>query len=371
MFPWQKQESSPKFALLLTGLEDGVNVDRSTLRQAGITRLHSVNRGEKALEIIRGQGGANPPLAVDLVICAGTLGDMSFSGFMRAFAALGSPPPVMVISGSETELARAISLGAAATVRRPYSLNELTRALEGVRSQKRVYAEPKAEGKAQAAKLETRAKSAAAPAVKEEDNALLRTRNGLRLLSQGRTSEACDLFTRALAYDPLDLEAALGLSRLYRQLDDMEKSHRWLHRAGHICLSTRQADRAEMLFSRLPEKWRGDHEMIEARELLREGDFDAACLAFVNICANRKNMALHRLLGRACQFTSAPDECLREVVAALARAGYESTAQSLAARMLAEEREREWEPAGFLSGFPRLQEVWLVARFTVQALRAS
>lgn len=130
MFPWQQQNAEPRFALLLTRLEDGINVDRSALRQAGLTRLHSVSHGEKALEIIRGQAGGDPALAVDLVICSGDLDDMSISAFMRALASLGSPLPVMVISGNDDELARAISQGSAATLRRPYSMNELARALE-------------------------------------------------------------------------------------------------------------------------------------------------------------------------------------------------------------------------------------------------
>lgn len=367
MFPWQKQDAAPKFALLLTRLEDGVNVDRSALRQAGLTRLHSVSLGEKALEIIRGQAGENPALAVDLVICAGDLDDMSLSAFMRAFAALGSPLPVLVIYGNNEERGRATGQGAAAALLRPYSMNELARALEGVRAQKRASTAFAPESAVQ--KTEPEAASSRASANK--GNKLLWTRAGLNMLRQGKTERARELLSGALAYDPLDIEAAMGLSRLCRQSGDVEKSHRWMHRAGHICLSTRQTERAEAIFSRLPEKWRGDHEMIEAQELLQEGDFDAACVAFINICASRKELPLHRLLGRACQFTATPDECMRELIAALVRSGYESTARTLAARMLADEDDRELEPGGILSVFPRLQEAWAVARFTAQALGAS
>lgn len=377
MFPWQQQNAEPRFALLLTRLEDGINVDRSALRQAGLTRLHSVSHGEKALEIIRGQAGGDPALAVDLVICSGDLDDMSISAFMRALASLGSPLPVMVISGNDDELARAISQGSAATLRRPYSMNELARALENLHTQKRASAAPKLEKTAPPPhQAEPRPEDSPAPrspaeAGRTTGNKLLQTRDGFSMLRQGKTEQARYLFTGALSFDPLDIDAALGLSRLYQQDGDMEKSHRWLHRAGHICLLTRQPERAEALFARLPEKWQGDHEMIEAQELLQEGDFDAACAAFINICTSRKDMPLHRLLGRACQFTLAPDECMRELIAAFARSGYESTAQTLAARLLTDEEEYEWEPGGLLAAFPRLQEAWAVARFTAQALRAS
>lgn len=372
MFPWQQPEASPRYALLLTRLDDGINVDRAALRQAGLTRLHSVSRGDKALEIIRGQAGANPPLAVDLIICAGDLDDMSQAAFLRACAALGSVPPVLAISGNERDLAGAVAQGAAAALHRPYSLNELARALEGARARKGapVVLEPAARSRPAVESSGASARPAAEKDRKAEKK-LLQTREGLKLLRQGKPEQARDLLLGALDYDPLDLEAAMGLARLYQLGGDMEKSHRWLHRAGHICMATRQTERAEVIFSRLPEKWQGDHDLLEAQELLQEGDFDAACLAFVNICTARPGLYLHRLLGRACQFTSAPEESVRQLCAALKRAGYESTARTLAARLLAGEDGRDWEPGGFLATFPRLQEAWAVARFTAQALRAS
>lgn len=360
----------PSFVLLLTALDDGINVDRAALRQAGLTRLFSVNSGGRALEIIRGQSGENPEPAVDLIICAGDLNDMSQNAFLRALAALGSPLPVMVISGSEAELARAISHGAAATLRRPYSMNELARAIEGVRARKPTPAAQTQTKTVQPAPPPP-AESATAKTPDAPPNKLLWTRTGLRLLGQGDTAQARAFLSGALDYDPLDLEAAMGLSRLGKQEGDMESCHRWLHRAGLICLNTGQSDRAAMIFSRLPEKWQGDHELIEAHELLHEGSYERACEVFVNICASRKEQPLHRLIGRACQFTLAPGETLREVCAALGRIGYESTARSLAARMLSEEDEREPQGGGFLAAFPRLQEVWLVARYTAQALKAS
>lgn len=379
MYPWQDQNATPRFALLLTSLADDINIDRAALRQAGLTRLHSVNSGEKALEIIRSQAGENPALAVDFIICAGALSDMSASVFMRAFAASGSSLPLMFISGNESELAAALSHGASASLRRPYSMNELTRAVESIRSPKRTQTAPPAQNiqaKSSRPAPAQDAKASAAPpaAPKNEENTgnkLLWTRSGLSQLKHGKLEAAHKLLAGALDYDPLDLEAAMGLSRLFKERGDLEKCQRWLHRAGCICLATRQTERAEMIFSRLPEKWQGDHELIEAQELLQEENFDAACEAFMHICSTRPNMPLHRLIGRACQFTAAPEDTMRELCAALMRAGYESTARSLAARMLINEDDRQWEPGGFLSAFPRLQEVWAVARYTAHALRAA
>lgn len=370
MFLWQKQNAAPRFALLLTNLADGINIDRSSLRQAGLTHLHSLSSGKKALEIIRSQAGENPALAVDFIICAGDLDDMTSADFMRAFAGTGSALPVMLISSNEEELAEALARGATAALRRPYSMNELSCAIESIRSPKRQktsLAAP-AMAQAQAKRLSSADIPKDAPVAPSK---ILWTRAGLSHLKQGKLDSAQELLTGALEYDPLDLEAAMGLSRLFQQRGDQQKSQRWLHRAGCICLSTRQTERAEMIFSRLPEKWQGDHELIEAQELLQEENFDAACEAFMHICTTRANMPLHRLLGRACQFTAAPAESMRELCAALMRSGYESTARSLAARMLKDEDEREWEPGGFLSAFPRLQEVWAVARFTAYALRAA
>lgn len=409
MFPWQQANTAPKFALLLTSLDDGINIDRAALRQAGVTRLHSLDSGERALDIIRGQAGEKPDLAVDFVICTGDLSDMGLSDFLRRLEADCSGFPIMVISGKKDEVPMALSQGAAAALGRPYSMNELTRAVEIMRSRpvpltvtqqnapniftaaagaprarvipstqdtSRLSAEPVAQPPLveSVAHPTSGYSKKVAPAAQEYvgsvPNKVLWTRKGLSLLKQGQPEAARKFLTGALDYDPLDIEAAMALSRLYQQDEDDERSHRWLHRAAVICLNTRQYERAEMLFSLLPEKWQGDHEMIEAQELLLEGNYDAACEAFINICTSRKDVMLHRLLGRACQFTHSPEDCIYELLSAMERNGYESTARMLETRLLGGRDSENLEAAGLLVNFPRLQEVVAVARFTAQAFRA-
>lgn len=404
MFPWQKNQVRPRYTLLLTRLGDGINIDRGALRQAGLSRLHSVSSGERALQIIREQAGPAPSVSVDLIVCTGELEDMSLAAFMRRLTALGTMLPVLLITPGKSEIARALSLGASAVLSRPYTVNELCRAVESLRASYFAsdvqYESPKTDipsvagrpsGSVSNLALDAKANrsitaSTSSKETKEEihlasgqegskaestPNKLLWTRTGLGLLREGKFEQARELLLGALDYDPLDLEAALGLSRLCQQQGEDNQAHRWVHRAALICQNTRQYERAEILFSRLPEKWQGDHEMIEAQELLLEGNYDAACEAFIDLCTSRKGMVLHRLLGRACQFTHAPEECMYELISALERNGYESTAQMLEARMLGDCEPREQACDGFLSHFPRLQEVVAVARFTAQAFRAS
>lgn len=204
----------------------------------------------------------------------------------------------------------------------------------------------------------------------EQINQLLYTRTGLSLLRQGKLASAQDFLRRALRFDPLDLEAAMGLARLHKQNGNADRAARWLHRAGMIYVRAGQHERAESIFSALPAKWRGDHYMIEAQNLLQDEDFDEACEAFMEISTRKKKPPIHEVLGRACQFTDSPEYFLYEMCAALERNGYASTARKLEKRMFSD-RHVEVQPCGFLSRFPKLQEVVTVARFTMKVWRAS
>lgn len=200
---------------------------------------------------------------------------------------------------------------------------------------------------------------------------LLYSGTGIRLMRAGQLDEAEELLRMAVGYDALDLEACLALAKVRQQQEDEEGMFRWMHRAGMICLSTGQQDRASIIFSRLPESLRnGDHHMIETQNLLEEEAYMEACDSLLELCASQPRTPMHTMLARVCQFTSSPEKHLHYLCAALESKGLNSTASRIRHRLLDEEPEPAYHPSGWLARYPKLHELVAVARFTVQAWKS-
>ncbi|MCL1889789.1 MAG: hypothetical protein FWF99_04720 [Desulfovibrionaceae bacterium] len=361
-------EAGTSFVLFLTDLADEMNADRAALRRVGIQRQRSIRSGTEALRIIQAARVPDAPLVLDFIVCAESVPDMSLEDFLRALQDLpgdGPMPPVLCLAADVRSARQGQDWGAAVVLSRPYSAKALAASLEEIRSAPRV----RRKVKAPAAPLSTPLGNSP----EAEPNPLLYGRAGLNLLRRGRTEQAREYLLQALRHDPVNLEAALGLAELCRRTGEEELSRRWAHRAGLICLESGQRDRAEMIFSRQPAHWRGDPHFLEARALLEEEDFDGACDLFLRLNGRQEGMPPHAVFGRACQFTSSPDYCMRGLCAALEERGCAGSARKLGRRLLTEEDwDREGEAAdGFLAGFPKLQEVLAVMRFTMNAWRTG
>ncbi|MDR1242037.1 MAG: hypothetical protein LBM00_04520 [Deltaproteobacteria bacterium] len=224
---------------------------------------------------------------------------------------------------------------------------------------------PPAQGRGSRARLDNATKDA-------EENPLLFTRTGLKLLREGKLSGAERLLRKGLRYDRADLEAALGLAGLCRKRGDAAGENRWLNRAVIICRKTRQDERAEMLLARLPEELRANPHLAEARNLLEEEAYDEAAEAFIEAACHQAEQPLYALIARACQFTDCPSRTLAELCAAYSRIGRGHIAGNLYQRLLSKAEERE-APAteSFWTRFPRLCEMVEVARYTMQAWRGA
>ncbi len=428
------QKALPRFAMLLSLLDDEINIDRAALKQAGAYRLRSIRSGQEALRIVKAALSGAPAFQLDFIVCSEDLPDMGVHAFLRELSAIaatsaGPLPPVLFIAPDNQSLNLALAHGASAALVRPYSANELGAAVarlqnlaaaasgrvaeqpeparpandmpksgaasavdmlfsaqakkagEQLQQKQRLEAQNTVSVTRQAPGLPPKSAEAATPVaaasganksstVADAVNPLLYSRTGLGLLRQGKLASAQDFLVKALRFDPLDLEAALGLARLHRENGDEERMHRWMHKAGMICLHGGQPERARAVFAKLPAKWQGDHYMIEAQNLLQDEDFDQACEAFMQLSAQNGKRP-HELLGRACQFTSAPEYYIYEMCLALERNGHESTARQLEKRMLGGSDSVEVRPYGFLDHFPRLQEVVTIARFTMRVWRAA
>jgi CheY-like chemotaxis protein len=391
--PGAAPDSRTRFVLLLSSLDDEINIDRSALRRIGGLRPRSIRSGSEALRLVRAGQSGTSAFKIDFIVCAEDMPDMRADAFMRSLAVLAAEsahpvPPVMFMAADSRAGRRALANGAAVVLNRPYSTSELAAGVERLRSGQVPGLFPVRSGHLQPGLPDFRCKGEFLPegkvpekengagkkalerlAPEEKISKLAYGRTGLNLLRQGKLASAEKFLRQALECDPLDLDSALGLACLHKREGEPEQEQRWLHRAGMICLESGNAERASSIFAGLPEKWRGDPYIVEAQTLLLEENFDAACEAFMLACAKTKNSSLHLLLGRACQFTDDPEYFLQEMRAALERCGYADIARKLGRRLLDDNIPEERRPEGFLASFPLLREIVTVASFTLKTWR--
>ncbi|MDR2826254.1 MAG: hypothetical protein LBV76_05610 [Deltaproteobacteria bacterium] len=209
----------------------------------------------------------------------------------------------------------------------------------------------------------------------EEENPLLFTRAGLKLMREGKSAGAEHLLRKALQYDNVDIEAALGLASICKKNGDTQGERRWINRAALISRETRQNERADMLFAHLPKDMAANPYLAEAGSLLLEEAYDEAAEAFVEAANHHKENnleehPLYAMVARACQFTECPEHTLSELCAAYSRIGRPHIASNLYRRLLNETQESTgYVPESFLARFPKLYEVVEVARFAMQSWR--
>lgn len=386
--------------LLLAEDESLVSVDRAVLRRLGVARVRFLSRGQDALRVLKSMGREFPPL--DMVICHERLADMTGFAFLQSLrqdSALRDLPLVLLAGNRESALARnALAFGGCALLARPYTQDEALAALGQARSRESVVisgsstqAVPaktevqripveaaisvpsfveKTTGRSNSGKL---LELGAERGPQAGSRAELFFRHGIKAMRDEDLAVAEKALKRAFELDPLHAEACLALSKVNKNLGLEKESQGWLCRAGVACLRRHEPGRAHDIFSRLPRVKDSSNPLLsEATRLLQEGEAKAAAFAFLEAQALEPERPLHSLIGRASLFTPAPEEAMRSLCRALARAGYESTARSLQHRLFPDmPLRKETQPSVFWDRFPMLRDIVSVASFTFSAWKQA
>lgn len=409
--------------LLLGGLGRPNNPARRALRQLGLNVQRFIPDGGLTISLLKKLSGQASSTRTHgtlpyMVLCPEHLGDMSWHDFLHIMRLQGLQrlfPIVMVVPASLKE--EVVHAGAHAALTLPYSLNDLSAALQnavqavgrtdfhiptckpGASALQRASdseptlrktsmtsavaalklvrgAESKVLQQPETRRLDSQTAKRAPRQENEKDtnqksaksmSPLLLSRHGLQLLRNDNFAEAETLLRAALEYDPMDLESCLGLMRLEKRRSNESAAARWLRCAAIICLRSGQEERAADLFERLPQSMREKNPFLEeAGALLREGSYHAASRAFIEAWARQSEESLHGIIGRACQFTDAPEAALRSLCKAYAKDGRNDIAANLASR-LSRDPWHSYDSPGIFSAFPLLHDVVEVVKFTLRA----
>lgn len=369
--------SVPTTVLLLGESEATLALDRKMLRRLGVTRCIFFASGRDAMEHLLSGGSALSPM----LICNERLGDMTglqFLAAVRASQKTAHLPAVLLVNNGETPLALAArATNSCAVLARPYSPEQAAASLARANQPEALQAPlvlpssftDKFLGERRRANPDKPVidrKGTTAPRIPGE----AALREGIAALQRGDLQTAEKFLHGSYAADPNRVETSLALSRLSAFLHKGNEELMWLCRAGALCLKRGEKIRAATFFNRLPRGKAGQNPILaEAARLLQAGEARAAALTFLEAHRLDPNQPLHALIGRACIFTPAPEEHMRDLLAALVEAGHSATAMRLENRLMAAPREESSHRTGFLEQFPLLYDIVCVATHTFKTWR--
>lgn len=374
----------PARVLFLARSEGSVRMDAKALRGLGVQHCAHESESGKALALLveesarRKRENDSGPIAgnaVDLVICDEQLADVPASVLLYQLSRNPelSAQPVLVLASSS---ASAASLRAAGVhvLQRPYSADELGRAMQKAMSPLRGRLAEAALTKASAEKgLLLSPKAPAAP--KKEKARPLTTSDlyaqGLAARKNGRVREAEGLFLRVLDRQEDHVGAALALARICRARDDIKGMRVWLVRATAASLRLGDKGTAESIAAILPEAMRRNIFAHEAAGHIEQGEYRPAALSFLDAGRDRPEIPLHRQVARVCLLTPKPDESMHRLCGAFDKLGHNATAAFLRRRLLSYEPYEETQKSSWLDNYPRLQEAFCVAAYTAKVWRQT
>lgn len=271
-----KHIQSPQI-LLLCANEASAQIDRRALRDAGYTQVQLMTSGIEAarsLAEIKGQP--------DIVICSHKLEDMDgeqFCAIIRQHPLLiGFPILLILPNADEAEQLKTLGCGASSLLGRPYSITELNKKLDSLRSlipQQRMLHNA-------ANDIDTSAFDMALATygvlLKPDRDPEDYFRVGMRCLEERSWNLAINAFEHALRYAQLKAEAELGMAAAFKGKEDMRQCKEWLSRAAHTFVSARRWHHARAAYGKL---LRHDPNaknpfISEAHKLIRQGAYNEA-----------------------------------------------------------------------------------------------
>ena len=335
--------------------ETTVRTDNKSLRRLGFSLFKTVTNSAKAFKLLTNEPeeentdddddddltfGKKPAAPVppeapagdlsrvdlesefDFIVSDEVLQDMDAPAFARSLKTDSRLPKLpLLVMVSTPSLRDALNAEGVATLARPYSLDQLERAVVSAAYYFRgpLQAERIREQEALNQKKQTKAHS---------NGDLYKT--AVALLQQKRLPEGEKILCYILKQDKNHIPSYLALCQLYMAVKNGQKLNRFLLKAVVSCLRQGDMTRAKAFAAKLPEVLRkGNLFRIEADFLLREGDYLGAAATFVEAYASHPEDALFKYIIKTCSQLPAPDKSFRELCTGFAQNGHVSLARRM------------------------------------------
>lgn len=325
-----------------------MRTDNKSLRRLGFNHFKTVTNSIKAFRVLINapedentdadddddlDGGpkleastASPPVASDLprvetetefdfIVSDEVLHDMDAPAFAQALKTDSRLPklPLLVIA-STPGVKDALIASGVATLGRPYSLEQLERAV--------VAAAYYFRGPLQAERIR---EQEALNLKKQGKNHSLTDlyKTAIALIQQNRLPEGEKILLHVLKQDKNHILSYLALCQLYMASNNAQKLNRFLLKGVVACLRQGDTARAKAFAAKLPEALRtGNFFRVEAEFLLREGDYLGSAATFMEAYASHPEETLFSALMKVCAQLPAPEKGFRELCTAFAQNGH-------------------------------------------------
>ena len=362
-----------------------MRMDVKTLRALGVNGFMHLAEASSALDYlgiererldaVKAANGKIPAAnCVDLVICDEQLGDAPASHFLYNLArspALSSQPVLVLTASSESSAG--LRAAGVYVLQRPYTPADLKRMMQKAMSplRRRLHG-PAFEQASYRARLTIKPRESTA--AKRPPPPMTTTdwyQKGLACLKQGDMRAAEYAFSQVLERRDDHVGACLGMARVFRAGEDGKNMRRYLLRAAAASLREGDKLRAAAIKDMLPQDMRNNIFALEAADHMEEGSYRLAALSFLDAGKERPEVPLHRHIARACFMMPKPEECMRELCAALDGMGRKTMARALRWRLLSYQPFSLDPNASWLDKYPRIKEVVSVAAYTAMAWKQA
>lgn len=335
----EPRRSIPLFtsALVVTANEGHARIDREFFKQSRIHRLRTATTGAQGLSVLRRR-------EAELVLCDARLDDMDGAAFVAALRAepkIADTPVIMAaLTPAKADVLRAVSLGVAGFLIRPYSLAAFSRHLAMAGHCSLFDAASRAK-LAQAKLAEDAGQAGAAQdafsAVADGPDAAPRLfEEGMTALADSDLDRAIAAFHRALSANTLFVEAYLGLARAWSRKGIRSKYRYFMKQAAAACARARRFEELRDRFVELLAKDETGFNPFLAlgNELLRDRHYTAAVALFRQAQSLAPtNVDISVGLAKAYHFLRQPERALTSLDRALHQNDRSPDAQLLYRRL--------------------------------------
>jgi len=335
----EPRRSIPLFtsALIMTANEGHARIDREFLKQSHIHRLRSATTGAQGMAILRRR-------EAELVLCDAQLDDMDGTSFVTALRAdpklAGTPVIMAALTPAKADVLRAVSLGVAGFLIRPYSQAVFGRYLRMAGHLTSLEATGR-EALARANLAEDSGNAGAAlhgfAAVADGADAAPRLfEEGMTALAAKDLDRAIAAFHRALSVNALFVEAYLGLARAWFGKGIRSKYRYFMKQAASACARARRFEELRDRFVELLARDEAGFNPFLAlgNELLRDRHYAAAVALFRQAQSLApQNVDISVGLAKAYHFLRQPDRAMTALDHALEQNDRSPDAQRMYQRL--------------------------------------
>ena len=335
----EARPSAPPFAsaLIVAANEGHARIDREFLKQARIPHLRFATSGAAGMAVLRRR-------EADLVLCDAELDDMAGAAFvstLRADPELAGYPVIMTaLSPDKADVLRAVSLGVAGFLLRPYSQKAFRSHLTmAARLAAFDAAERAALARARMAELsgdDAAALTQFSSVASGPDAAPKLFEEGMVALASKDLNRAIAAFHRALSVNALFVEAYLGLARAWDAKGSRSKYRYFMKQAASACARARRfAELRDRFVELLAKDEAGFNPFLAlGNDLLQDRHYTAAVAVFQQAqTLTPQNVDISIGLAKAYHFLRQPERALAAVDKALNQNDRSPDAQTMYQRL--------------------------------------